>query len=197
MGPGASGNAARANRESARPRGHRVERAGRPKTRTARSSVSGPPHRTGGRRPALARCLQPQPASHRTAHAMPPGWDPARGEPHEPPRNRGLADVCCRPIPIGRARSRSSSYFFFFAAFFFVPFFFPPFFLAMDPSPPRFDGLVAADPSRGLRLDAHHDHAVRGRNRLSRNSRVRRDASHKPISTMRATTRTKIAEEAL
>src|SRR5436190_23043649 len=40
-----------------------------PETRTARSSVSGPPHRTGGRRPALARSLQPQPACHHPAVA--------------------------------------------------------------------------------------------------------------------------------
>jgi len=38
-------------------------------TRTARSSLSGPPHETGGRRPALARCLQPQPPRYAPGNA--------------------------------------------------------------------------------------------------------------------------------
>src|SRR5436190_22076241 len=75
-----------------------------PETRTARSSVSGPPHRTGGRRPALARSLQPQPAGPGPAVA----GDEGAGS-QSSTSNRGLADVCSRPIPIGRARSRSSS----------------------------------------------------------------------------------------
>src|SRR5438046_8800625 len=51
---------------------HVVKRPG-PYTRTARSSVSGPPQRTGGSRPALARSLQPQPQLHLPAVAVDDG----------------------------------------------------------------------------------------------------------------------------
>src|SRR5262245_25210193 len=63
----------------------------------------------------------------------PPGS--GEGSMHNGARNRGLADVCSRPIP-RTCQVQIVCYFFFFAAFFFVPFFFPPFFLAMDQSPP-------------------------------------------------------------